>query len=224
MVELRQHLAEIPIFAKMSAGEIDRLIKYAAYREYDRGEFICSEGEAWPKVILIAFGRIEWSMLSADGKRQVIFDLGAGSTAWGHTLFDEKPMPASLEVMERSGIYQWNSETIIPLLFENPHAMWAVTQMLITIMRRVRNIVYGFAFHPVSGRLAGFLLQHYQPANGQIVARDLTLDEMAAFVGTTRELISKILYYYAEQEAIKVSRNEIVFLNIGKLRDMADPD
>ncbi len=222
-MKLQQQLVNIPIFTEMPANAIDKLVNQAVYREYDRGEFICNEGEVWPKVIFIAFGRIEWSMISADGKRQVIFDMGTNNTVWGHSLFDGKPMPASLEVMEKSGIFQWNSETIMPILFENPQAMWGVTQMLISIMRRVRNIVYGFAFHPVSSRLAGFLLQHYQPTTGQVIARDLTLDEMAAFVGTTRELISKILYYYAEVGAIKVTRNEIVFLNIKKLAEMAEP-
>jgi hypothetical protein len=35
-------------------------------------------------------------------------------------------------------------------------------------------------------------------ADGELVARELTLDEMAARIGTTREIVCRALYRFAE--------------------------
>ncbi|OQY26419.1 MAG: hypothetical protein B6I38_11335, partial [Anaerolineaceae bacterium 4572_5.1] len=81
--------------------------------------------------------------------------------------------------------------------------------------------VYGFAFHPVAGRLARLLLNYYQPIEGQTAPRDLTLDEMAANVGTTRELVCKVLYRFADAEMIQIKRTEFIFTDRKKLEELA---
>lgn len=222
MEELKQYLSKTPVFSKIPSDGVDQLVQRAVRKTFHKGEFICRQDEIWPWVTLIESGRVEWSLISADGKRQVVFDLHEGDVIWGHSLFDGKPMPASLEVMETSDVFLWNSEIIVPVISKSPEAMWDITRVLVAAMRRVRDVVYGFAFHPVSGRLARFILRHYQPCPGQAFTRELTLDEMAAIVGTTRELVCKVLYYYAEIGAIKVKRNEFIFLNVDILRDIAE--
>lgn len=222
MEDLRHYLSKAPVFANIPSDGIDNLVQHAALKNYHKGEFICRQGEVWPCVILIKSGHIEWSLISADGKRQVVFDMQSGDVVWGHSLFDGKPMPASLETMVKSSIFLWNSETIVPVISQSPDAMWDIMRILVASMRRVRDVVYGFAFHPVAGRLARFILRHYQPTAGQVITRELTLEEMAAIVGTTRELVCKVLYYFAEIEAIEVKRNKLVFINIEKLKDIAD--
>ncbi len=87
-------------------------------------------------------------------------------------------------------------------------------------MRKVREVVYGFAFHPVAGRLANLLLNHYKPVEGQATPRDLTLDEMAHTVGSTRELVSKTLHQFAGEGMIKISRVEITFTDRKKLEQL----
>ena len=51
--------------------------------------------------------------------------------------------------------------------------------------------------------------------------RDLTLDEMAAMVGTTRELVCKVFYRFADAEVIRINRTEFVFTNREKLEQLA---
>jgi CRP/FNR family transcriptional regulator len=91
-------------------------------------------------------------------------------------------------------------------------------------MRQVREVVYGFAFHPVAGRLARLLLTHYQPVEGQPAPRDLTLDEMADSIGTTRELVSRTLHRFADEGLIEVSRVHFVFTNRSELELVAGYD
>jgi len=131
-------------------------------------------------------------------------------------------MPAALEVMEDCEVCMWEGDAIMPILSRNVDAVWAITRTLVVTMRKVRDVVYGFAFHPVAGRLANLLLNHYKDIEGQAAPRDLTLDEMAHTVGTTRELVSKTLHQFAGEGMIEISRVEITFTDRGKLEELID--
>jgi CRP/FNR family transcriptional regulator len=77
-------------------------------------------------------------------------------------------------------------------------------------MLHASEIVEGLAFQPVAQRLARLLLEQF-PADRLATERHLTLDEMAARIGTTREMVCRILYRFAAQGAIQINRTEFVF-------------
>lgn len=77
-------------------------------------------------------------------------------------------------------------------------------------MMNASDIVDGLAFQPVASRLAHLLLEEY-PADQLAVERHLTLDEMASRIGSTREMVCRILYRFATQGAIQINRTEFIF-------------
>jgi CRP/FNR family transcriptional regulator len=214
-------LSRAPVFEKLSDADRAELVSRASRKIQERGETICWQGEPWPNVAYIASGQAEWVMLSPEGKRQVVFKLGACDVVWGHSIFDDQPMPASLEVTQRAEFLLWPREVVIPIVSRHPEAVWETGRVLVNYMRRVREVVYGFAFHPVAGRLARLLLTHYQHAQGDSAPRDLTLDQMADTVGTTRELVSRTLHRFADEGLIRVNRVELTFLDREKLETLA---
>ena len=224
MNELESVLDNCLSFSKLAVEDRYELARQAVRRTCQKGEFICWQGEIWSKVLVLVSGGLEWSMLSPQGKRQVVFRLDPVSVVWGHSVFDQEPMPASLEVMEDSEIYVWPSEIIVPIMSRNVEAVWDITLELITMMRQVRNIVYGFAFQPVSGRLARLLLDFYHPADGMSAERDLTLEQMANSVGTTKELVSKTLHHFADEGIIEINRMQFVFKDMEGLEELASQD
>ncbi len=215
-----ENLAKDDVFIHLDARAHKELADLAFHTSYKKGQYICMQEDIWNRALYISSGKLGWVMLSPDGKRQVVFRMGPGRVVWGHSLFDGEPMPAALEVMEDCEVCMWEGDAIIPIVSSNVDAVWAITRKLVSMMRRVREVVYGFAFHPVAGRLANLLLNHYKPVEGQAAPRDLTLDEMAQTVGTTRELVSKTLHQFAGEGMIEISRVEITFTDRGKLEQL----
>ena len=214
-------LSDAPVFSKLTARDRAGLIASAQEKKYKKDEYVCWQGEKWPFVAYIASGRLEWAMLSPEGRRQMVFTLRPCEVVWGHSVVDDFPMPASLEVREDAVLYLWEREQILPVILQNAQAVWDVSHILIAYMRHVREVVYGFAFHPVAGRLARLLLTHYEPMDGKPAPRDLTLDQMADTVGTTRELVSRTLHRFADEGLIRVNRVEFAFLDREKLESLA---
>lgn len=211
-----------PILSRLNKDEREELLRTAKVKKYVKGAVICWQDEVFTQAAYINSGKVEWTMLSLDGKRQVIFKLEACDIVWAHSILDGKPMPASLEVVEDCELYLWGQEILLPIISKNPKAMMDVSMILLHYMRQVREVVYGFAFHPVASRLARLLIDHYQPQKDQPAQRNLTLDEMAETVGTTRELISRTLHRFAQNNMIEINRMEFVFTNPEKLRDLAN--
>ena len=77
-------------------------------------------------------------------------------------------------------------------------------------MQRASELVEGLAFHPVAGRLARLLLDHFETAGDASILRYLTLDEMAARIGSTREMVCRALYSFSDKKLIEVTRTEFV--------------
>ena len=199
MQKILDCLSKAPVFSKLTDRDRQELMKHTVEKKYSRDEYVCWQGEVWPHVAYIATGKLEWAMLSPEGRRQVVFKLNPCDVIWGHSVVDNLPMPASLEVREDAVLYLWERETILPTLLRNAEA----------------------AFHPVAGRLARLLLSHYATADGKFAPRDLTLDQMADTVGTTRELVSRTLHRFADEGLIQISRMELAFLDREKLEFMA---
>jgi len=78
-----------------------------------------------------------------------------------------------------------------------------------------------FVFQPTTGRLAKVLLEHYEDAVDEYVARDMTLDEMAARIGSTREMVCRHLYHFADQGAIHINRTEFKISDHELLKTLA---
>lgn len=221
MQEIDKCFSQTPIFSKLIEKDRVDLIALARQQVYEKGQTICWQGEIWPIAAYLASGQAEWAMLSPEGKRQVVFKLHACDVVWAHSMLDDEPMPASLEVKETALVYLWTREAIMPIVSHSAEAVWDVSRVLLRYMRRVREVVYGFAFHPVAGRLARLLLDRYQPVAGQPAPRNLTLDEMAETVGTTRELVSRTLHRFADEGMIQINRMEFIFKNPDALEDLA---
>ncbi len=221
METLSTKLAKAPVFRKLTPEERERISQMAVSRTYRKGEFLCWQDEIWPKVLYVDSGRLDWLMLSPSGKRQSVFRVPAGGVVWAHSIFDDQPMPASLRALTRSVVYQWSAQSVVPIVSKNVEAVWEIASLLVHSMRHVREVVYGCAFHSVAERLARLLLSHYQPEEGQVVSRDLTLEEMAAIVGSTRELVCKILYRFADHNLLQIRRRELVFIDVERLQSLA---
>lgn len=217
---LISQLEGLPVFSQLSPADRLEALRLARRQVVERGAFIVQQGDLWPTAAYLTRGVAHLVILSQDGKRQMVFPVTSGEMFWGHTLFDDLPMPASLEVKETCELYQWSKETLAPLLSRHPAALWDLIRLQAQTMRRAREIIYGFAFHPAAGRLARLLLNHYPLENGAATPRDLTLDDMAAAVGATREQVCKLLYRFAEEGMLSLTRTEFVFTDRRKLESL----
>ncbi|NQS90900.1 MAG: hypothetical protein HQ574_00705 [Chloroflexi bacterium] len=73
MDDLYQNLSGKDVFKQFPADVLAQLTEYSLLRKLSAGENLCRQGEIWPYVLLLAGGKLRWSMLSSGGKEHQLF-------------------------------------------------------------------------------------------------------------------------------------------------------
>ncbi len=181
------------------------------------------QGDVWPYLFLVAEGEVDAFKVSGEGRNLLVTTFGAGELFWGLAFFQEgAPLLATLEAHVPSLVYLWPRKYIEPVFIEHGRMSWELCRLMIQRMQRASAIVEELAFQPVSGRLARLLLDDFESAGDAAIARHLTLDEMAARVGTTREMVCRALYRFADKNLIDVTRTEFALTDKDGLRRVAE--
>lgn len=130
-------------------------------------------------------------------------------------------MPASLLASQESEILIWKREDILPLLLRNGSLSWELSRLMIQRVQLASDIVEQLAFHPIAGRLARLLIDTAGDDPQKSFPRTFTLDEMAARIGTTREVVCRFLHRFSDQGLIEITRTEFSVTDATGLRNLA---
>jgi CRP/FNR family transcriptional regulator len=222
MNSLTEKLAQNPLFGTLGERDQDQLAQIAIRRDYEKDTWIVHEGEVWPYLLWVEQGSITASKKSMDGRTLIAAVIGSGEIFWGMAFFlENEPMPAALKAQIPSRVQLWPRERLLPLLLRNGQMSWALACQLVGRMGQASEIVQELAFQPVTGRLARLLLERYAVNSKNPVPRDLTLDEMAAHIGSTREMVCRALYRFSDEGLIQITRTEFQFKDQAGLEAIA---
>jgi CRP-like cAMP-binding protein len=215
-------LSENPIFSHMNEMEKNTLVDMAIPRTYPKGHWITHYGDYWSYLFIVETGTISAVKESSEGRSLIAVSLGPGEVFWGVSFFHEDtPMPVSLLASEESLIYLWSKDRLHPHLLRDGRMSWELARLMVIRMLRASDIVEKLAFQPVTGRLARLILDHFGEAIDDYVSRDLTLEEMAARIGSTREMVCRQLYRFVDEGAIQINRTELLITDRDLLEEMA---
>jgi len=218
---LIDHLAKLPVIKELELEQIKALSQLAAYKEYDKGETIAHIGEIWPNLLIVDKGSINLVKTSSEGRTLTLRNVKQDEPFWAHSLFSEEPMPVSLITAEKCSIYLWHQSDFMPMVDQNTKALKAVCEVLSKRVMQCTQVIDDLAFQHLSSRLARMLLNQFEGADQAPVPRDITLDEMASRLGTTREMVCKLLYRFADDDLITITRTELYFNNKQRLEKIA---
>lgn len=211
-----------PVFAVLSEEKKDLVKKEAISKRFVKGEFLAIDGDIWPYMFLITKGRIKALKSSMEGRNLVVTTFNEGDIFWGLAFFYESmPMLVSLEVAENTSIILWSAESLIPILKSEGAAAWELSRLMVYKMMRASEILEEMTFQPVAGRLAKLLMETARDQANGPVTRSLTLDEMAARIGSTREMVCRFLHQFADDGIIDITRTEFRVMDSKRLAKVA---
>ena len=223
MTSLSVRLAAHPIFSCLSQSEIKTLSQNAISHQYRKGEFITQYGDIWPYLFLVSEGAINAIKESGEGRSLIVATINPDEVFWGLAFFqDGLPNPVTLEARDPTRIYLWSRQWIIPVVMQNGHFSWELSCLMVQRMQLASEMVEKLAFQPVAGRLARLLVELYGEDELGPIQRNLTLDEMAARIGSTREMVCRFLHRFADEDLIDITRTEFSIKNWQALDKLAN--
>ena len=198
-------IPETSVFSVLSKDELVSLIQLAKHRNLSKGDYLVRQGDEWPHLFLIEEGAIVAEKDSVDGRTFVAGTFKKGDVFWGITFFLERVgMPAGLQAFEDTSLLQWSKSQIMPIIERNGLFSWELSKLAVSRILYASEILESMTFHPIGVRLARLLMGISGNENQISIERNLTLDEMAARIGSTREMVCRLLYKFSDEGLIKI--------------------
>lgn len=218
-------LRRVPYFAGLSDEVLAALARAAGTRRYGRGQIIFLEGDPCAGLFIVGSGEVKVFKLSAQGREQILQQLGPGGTFNEVAVLDGGPNPASVAATADAELYYIGRAEIRRLARSYPDLAWALIESMARRTRHLVGMVEDLALRSVKARLARLLLAEAARASdgGEIDrSRMVSQAEMAARLGTVREMVGRALRDLADDGVIDFDRHRIVVTNRGGLARAAD--
>jgi CRP-like cAMP-binding protein len=208
-------------FSNLEKTILDKLVPGVSLRLFERGEILFWEGEPCAGLHIIQKGSVKLFKTSVSGRELIINTLEEKATFNEVPVFDNGANPVNAAALEPSEIWVIETQAIQAVMREHPELCRAVIGNLTQNLRMLVGKVEELSFYQVTNRLARLITQ-LQPEQlaGDSSAR-LTQDQIAARLGTVREVVARALRELERSGAIQIKRRQIVIRDEEVLRDWA---
>ena len=212
-------LQAVPYFRTLADDALDDVARAVITRHYQAGELIFLEGEPDAGLHLVAEGLCKVYRLSEAGREQVLATLGPGDSCNEVPVVDGGPNPANLAAVEDSLVWVISGQALTRLRQQHPQLNDIIIKNQAMLSRQLVQRVYNLSFLSVTGRLAAFLLQQ-SDQRSVLSRRRWTQDELAAHLGTVREMVGRAFRELQEAELILIDRHRIEILDREGLKEL----
>jgi CRP/FNR family cyclic AMP-dependent transcriptional regulator len=180
---------------------------------YEQGQTIFLEGEPVAGIYLIDVGVVKICRYAIDGREHILVLLNAGETFNDVAALDGGPNPACAVAFTDVVVWRVTRSDLKHIVIRYPALAWALIENLAGRTRHLLRVVQDLAARNVRGRLARLLLEQAAASEVGGAPLPLTQEEMAALLGTVREVIGRTLRSLVADGLIAVERQHIVIVD-----------
>lgn len=208
---IAETLHKLPFFSNLDKDELAEIASRVHERTFRRGEVILLEDEALQAVYFIVHGQVRIYCLSPEGREQVLKRLGPGEAFNLVPVLDGGPNPSSAMAWTDVMVYAIERDHFVQMVREHPAVAVAVLADFAAKLRHMTALVEDLSLRTVGARLAKLLLT--QVAEDEAAPRRMTQQEMAAQLGTVREVVGRALAELEREGLIRMERHRIVIVD-----------
>ena len=209
-----------PFWSKMSSADRDTFLRSSHSVSFKRGTNI-HDGNECTGIILIKSGSLRLYLLSEDGKEVTLYRLFPGDICIlsASCVLQTITFDVFIDSDEDSECVVVGSCAYEDLSLRLPEAKIFALEVAVSRFSDVMWVMQQILFMSMDKRLAIFLLDE-TAKNGSDTVK-LTHEQIARYMGSAREVISRMLKYFASEGIISSSRSEgIKILDKKRLREL----
>lgn len=184
-----------------------------------QGKQVFLPGERAGSLPLLTAGRIRVYKIGRTGREITLYRFGPGEACLlsANSILTGQPLPAAAVVEQRCEAVLVPAVTLRRWVRE--HQLWRrfVFELMSHRLLDVLGIVDSVVFRRMDARVAALLLERAQRQNPVRI----THQEIAAELGTSREVVSRIVEHIAGAGVVRVARGRIEILQTGPLAAFA---
>ena len=220
-------LKRTALFKQLDDATLRLVAEHAVPRHYRRDEVLFLAGEEAHGLFVIVNGSVRAFRERVDGREQVIHVERAGATVAEVPVFDDGANPSTVAAEEDTDTLFLDKRDVRQLSLQHPAIPMAAVRVLASRLRRCAELVEALSLKEVGQRVARFLVsearRHGEPTNdGVCLMLTQTNQQIAARVGSVREVISRALSRLQNDGLIVLEDRKLTIPDIEALSSFAD--
>jgi len=217
------------LFRDLSDDALRNLTKHAVEKRLARNEILFVAGETAAGLYLVAEGAIRAFRTGIDGREQIIHVERAVTTIAEPPVFDNGKYPSTAAAEEASKLFFLPKDKVRAACFEHPELALAAARLMATRLRRCAELVETLSLREVGQRLASLILgealnRGTKTPEGTLIKLDLTHNQLAARIGTVREVVTRTLIRLQEQRLMIHKGKNILIPDLKAIAAYAETD
>lgn len=210
-----------PFFDDLPELQKDKICKNTQYCKYQKGENIHGNMDICTGAIIVKSGSLRTYMISSEGREITLYRLFNGDFCMltASCVIKSITFDVFVDAEEDSECYIISSGVLMELNENNIFAENFFLNSAVSKFSEVMWVMQQILFMSFDKRLAVFLYDEICK-NGDNVIK-LTQDQIARYIGSAREVVSRMLKHFSNDGIVKVTRGSIEILDKVKLREIA---
>lgn len=194
------------------------LIRNTAPVSYKKGVSVHGAESECIGILLIRKGMLRTYLLSEEGREVTLFRLRDGDLCIlsASCVMEAITFDVHVDAEEDTDALLINASFFSKLTERNIYVECSTYKVTVERFSDVMWAMQQILFMSMDKRLAVFLWDELSKAKGDIVR--LTHEQIARYIGSAREVVSRMLKYFASEGIVELSRGGIKILDKGKLR------
>lgn len=210
----------LPFWDDISEDDKDYICQNSFAVTYKKGTNIHSGSEC-SGVIFVQSGSLRLYMLSDEGKEITLYRLHKGDMCMlsASCVLQSITFDVMLDCEENSECYVISGPAFAAVSERNPKVKIFALETAVSRFSDVMWVMQQILFMSLDKRLAIFLLDETARTGTDSIT--LTHEQIAKYIGSAREVVSRMLKYFANEGIVESSRKGIKILDKKRLQKLA---
>ena len=222
-IDKKKILEEIlPFFNSLSVKESQELISKSILIKYEEGKIVHNKNSTCTGLLITISGQFRTFISAPSGREITLFRLLdrdvcilSASCAFQNITYD-----INLESEKESLAIIIDSSIIKDLSKSNAKVLEFLLNITQNKLSEVMYVLEQAVFFSLDSRISNFLIEESNLTNSSTLY--LTHESIANHIGSSREVVSKILKKFERDDIIEISRGKLKILNIEKLNNLSN--
>lgn len=203
-------LKAFPAFKKSPDGLVKELLSVSQTKSIPAGARIYAEGDACAAIAFVLSGEVRVFKIGQTGREITLYEIGPGETCIlnASCILSGASYPAHAVTVSDAELLLVPSAAFHRMVDEQGEMRDFVFTLLSRRLAGVMELVEEVAFGRMDERLLDYLVEKSE--NDRLEA---THQKIANDLGTSREVVSRLLKDFERKGRVGLSRNEITLLN-----------
>lgn len=216
------YIEKFDLWKDLTVVQRDELIAHTRYSHYAKREFIHRGALAHTGTLHVISGSLRVYLVSEEGREFTLYILRDGDIALMASIsfLNTVPCDIAIEAGKNTELFISDTMAVRSIFSENINVRARAYEYAI---ERLSEMLWKFQqmiFLSADRRLARFLLAESTRTAGDEIR--LTHEETAQYLGTAREVVSRLIREFSQEGLVQTFRGRIHILNRTALKERAD--